>query len=487
MTIDETIKSGNKDKKLELKINECVDTLYYINDMIEEVDPLFTDNVCNTFFMMLGPVLIGSINSDVHLAYHVSIHVAFYILIQIFNIFKNSWIVDTIASCLLRPEIPCLLSDICNDPPPLSPPEMLSFDESVCIKNPIRNSLFSFLKCKDDNLVLLPLLVIQGVLMNQGITRQTLLSLGLANSKQVKEVDSSSAQATRDILEIVLNIYETYPLFRFTVYQTVSKIIYEIFTNLTIPVEFEYKTKRICCTNIERLQKLLESREFGEYILNCFDEQWNNVKKIDLNAKVHVQNHNILPVPSDEVKLSEDHKKPNSDLDLCKSLTKIFFLMRKLILLTDKFEEKDPNVYPFVYSSNLNTWIAGNCYSTQGISFSRVYLVSENFEHSIKYLADDEDFFVIVTPDLYKVDYASVNVIEKWRYLAAAINESNMQIQLVVQNKSQGKFVLGFDRPEDFYREHDKISLRISCSRSLELSMVESFLMETVHSLNKSL
>jgi hypothetical protein len=303
----------------------------------------------------------------------------------------------------------------------------------------------------------------------------------------VKELDASSAQATREILDIILNIYETYPLFRFAVYQTVSKIIFEIFTNLTVSPEYEFKTKKICCINIERLQKLLESREFGENILNFFDDQWDYVKKINLNAKVHVQNHNILPVLSEDVKIGEDHKKPVSDLDLCKALTKIFFLMRKLILLTDKFEEKDPNQYPFVYSSKMNDWQEGSCYSTEGISFNRVYLVGDNFEYSLKYLADDEDFFVIVTPDLYKVDFASVNVMEKWRYLSATILENNLQIELNVQRKKPVKYLLGFDSPEAFYREQEKLALRISCSRSLELSMVESFLLESLNSLNKSL
>lgn len=484
-SIDEAIKAGNKDKKLEMKINECIDTLYYVNDMVEEIDPIFTDNLCNTLFMVLGPVLVGSINSEVHLPYHVSIHVAYYMLIQIFNVFKNSWIVDSFSKCLLCPQVPCLLVDICNEPPPLAPPTMISFDQSVCVNNPIRNSMFGFLRCKDDNLVLLSLLVIQGIIMNQGISRATLLSLGLANSKQVHEVGPDSTQATKEILEIILNIYETYPLFRFTVYLAVSKIIYEIFTNLTVLPDYEQKTKLICCKNIERIQKLLESPEYSENILNFFDEEWDYVKKINFNSKVHVQNHNILPVLSDEFKLSEDHIKPNSDIELCKALTKIFFLMRKLIMLTDKLEEKDPNVYPFVYSSKMDSWVSGSCYSTQGIQFNRVYVAEESCEYSLKYLADDEDFFVIVTPDLYKVDFASVIMIKKWRYIYATINENNLQIKIRVAGKTPTEISLGFDNPEAFYLEYERIVMRISCSRSLELSMVESFLLETLNSLNK--
>lgn len=483
--IDEAIKVGNKDKKLEMRINECIDTLYYINDMIEEIDPIFTDNLCNTFFMVLGPVLVGSVYSDVHLAFHVSIHVAFYMLIQIFNVFKNSWIVDSFAKCLLCPELPCLFVDICSEPPPLSPPSMISFDYSVCVSNPIRNSIFAFLKCKDDNLVLLPLILIQGIVMNQGISRGTLLSMGLANSKQLHEVDAGSAQATREILEIILNIYETYPLFRFTVYLTVSKIIFEIFTNLTVLPEYEQKTKSVCCKNIERIQKLLESTEYSENILNFFDEEWEYVRKINFNSKVHVQNHNILPVLGEEVKVSDDHKKPSTDIELCRALTKIFFLMRKLIMLTDKFEEKDPNVYPFFYSSKMNNWTPGNCYSTQEIQFNRVYVAEENCEYSLKYLADDEDFFVIVTPDLYRVDYASVIITQKWRYVSATINEASLQIKIKVAGKSPTELSLGFESPEAFYREHERIVTRISCSRSLELSMVESFLLETLITFNK--
>ena len=87
-SVDKIVKSGKKNQRFDLLINDCVDMLYYINDMLDQLDPLFSDKLCNTFIVIIIPIIIGSINSEVHSSYHVAIHVAYYVLFQIFFTFK---------------------------------------------------------------------------------------------------------------------------------------------------------------------------------------------------------------------------------------------------------------------------------------------------------------------------------------------------------------------------------------------------------------
>ena len=87
-SVDKIVKSGKKNQRFDLLINDCVDMLYYINDMLDQLDPLFSDKLCNTFIVIISPIIIGSINSEVHSSYHVAIHVAYYVLFQIFFTFK---------------------------------------------------------------------------------------------------------------------------------------------------------------------------------------------------------------------------------------------------------------------------------------------------------------------------------------------------------------------------------------------------------------
>lgn len=467
------IKANARDGKFDLSINDCIDTLYYLNDMFEEVDPMFTDKLSNTFVLMFGPVLIGSINSEVHSQYHVAIHVAYFILVQVFSIFKNYYVVDTFATCLMDSEIPDLLLDICKEPPPMSPPEHVEFFSSVKVQNPIRLAMFSFLKCRDDNLVCLALLSLQGIITNIGISNGVLKSLGLlAYSKRDKE--DEFLDYDQETMDTLLGIYTTYPLFRFTNYHIISKIIYEITTGMTaqsLP-EYEMKVRKACCNNILKLQKLLESKEFSDPILNFFDEEWEFVKKINFTAVVAIKNHNIFPVIYEDEKISLDQKQPTSDIDLCRALVKLFFLMRKLIF---HLNSEDPNIYPFVYSSHMKDWQCGNTYNTQSLMFTRVYI--EDDEQPIKYIAEDDDFFVLIEPDLYRIDYGVVKAIQKWRYLSAAIGKKEHLLLLKGKNKS--KFLLRFDESGNFYQEVEKITFKISSSRSLEMSMVESFLMDS--------
>jgi hypothetical protein len=347
--IDKELKASNKEHRLEQMVNECVDTIYYLNDMLEEVDPLFADLLSSTFVQALGPVLFGSLIAEVHSAYHVSIHVAYYVLAQMCNIFKYSYLVDVIAECVLGKTISSSLNSIITGPPPVSPPVNVDFTLSEQVENKLQASIFSFLRCKDDNLVCLCLLVIQNIIKNKSVSKQLLHKMGLLLDASDSTESAPSFQIDSELLNILLHVYTTYPLFRFNAYNIVSNVIYALSCNLSTQAlqEYEVLVRTACCTNIDRLQKLLESKEFSDAILDMFDEEWEIIRKADLNGKVNIYFHNILPVVNESLKLGLEHRKPNSDLELCRMLVRIFFLMRKLIF---QINSEDPDVNPFVYA-----------------------------------------------------------------------------------------------------------------------------------------
>ena len=72
---------------------------------------------------------------------------------------------------------------------------------------------------------------------------------------------------------------------------------------------------------------------------------------------------------------------------------------------------EDPNVYPLFYPSKMKEWQCGNSYSTSNLQFERIFIGGN--ELNVKYIANDDDFFIMVDPDLQKIDYASVIAIEK--------------------------------------------------------------------------
>ena len=99
---------------------------------------------------------------------------------------------------------------------------------------------------------------------------------------------------------------------------------------------------------------------------------------------------------------------------------------------------------------------------------------NENF---VRYLAEDDDFFILVEPDLYKINFATVKAIEKWRNLSLTIDE-NSQVACIF-NKKQPKtssIKIMFENEDFFASEINKIEARIKNSKVSEISMVESFL-----------
>lgn len=425
--------------------------------MLEQIDPVFTDKLSNTFILILSPVLIGSLNSEVHGPYHVSIHVAFYVLIQVFRIIKFPWLLDIFVKFLLSEKISVVLFDIYNSPPPNSPSKIIEFQSEQQENNSGKQSFLSFLKCKDDNLVCLALLLLQYIVTNKGVTQVLLENLQLSPEHNV---DS-------EIFQGLIQIYGTYPLFRFTNYLIVSKILFELKC-----IDSELLIRQSCCENIMKLKILLESKEFADAFLDYFDEEWEKVKKINFRGNISVFNHNILPMPSNKVALEQ--RQPENDYELVRSLIKLFFLMRKLIFFLNS---DDPDTYPFIYTSQVKDWKCGNSYSTYGMQFTRVWMKST--EETVRYIVEDEDFFVLVEPDLNKIEFATVVAMEKWRNLEARRDEQFQMANLATRAKAKIDYFFSFENPDYFYIETERIQFKIASSRALEITLAESFLLDT--------
>jgi hypothetical protein len=106
-----------------------------------------------------------------------------------------------------------------------------------------------------------------------------------------------------------------------------------------------------------------------------------------------------------------------------------------------------------------------------------VFLLSENDD--IRYLVEDEDFFLLIEPDPHRINYGIVKAKVKWRHLTASANEFDWIIKLEVKGKVKEFYTLKFETVEKFYGELDKLSMKITSSRALEMSMIESFLLES--------
>ncbi len=108
----------------------------------------------------------------------------------------------------------------------------------------------------------------------------------------------------------------------------------------------------------------------------------------------------------------------------------------------------------------------------------RVFVESD--EAPIKYIAEDEDFFVLVEPDVGRMEFGTVKALEKWRSLRLKVDEKRQL--LVITLKNQKNIILNFTEPCEYFQMVERLSFKISTSRSFEMSMVESFLLDSCNS-----
>lgn len=164
--------------KLDQIMRDHVDNLYYINDIFAQDIPKINHGLADLLLRhVILPVLVGSLGSEKHQQHHLDIPLSAFFIAQILKIIKHPPLINSLAACLFLREVrqelltvvlgvlPMQVSIIPNESDDILLEDLEYLDESENLKhNTIRDVVFSFLRSRDDNLVTLTLLMIQGVM-----------------------------------------------------------------------------------------------------------------------------------------------------------------------------------------------------------------------------------------------------------------------------------------------------------------------------------
>mmetsp|Transcript_13741 Transcript_13741/g.13762 ORF Transcript_13741/g.13762 Transcript_13741/m.13762 type:complete len:192 (-) Transcript_13741:181-756(-) len=186
--------SMSNSSKLDQIIKDHVDNLYFMNDIFEQGITEINQELADLLLRhIILPVLVGSLGSERHMQHHLGIPLAAYLIIQILKTIRHPPLINTLAACLFLKEVrEELLTLTMNSPPlqalaggsrDLSPStdairlgsQMLDYldylkEPENLRHNTIRDVIFSFLRSRDDNLVTLTVLIIQGVILNGSVS-----------------------------------------------------------------------------------------------------------------------------------------------------------------------------------------------------------------------------------------------------------------------------------------------------------------------------
>ena len=248
----------NSLSKLDCVIGESLDLLYHFNDIFSQNREIFNLKLSDVLLkVLILPILIGSLIEKKLNPYHLPIPLALYMLSQILNILKYPWLTETLISLFFDPLICQSYYDVILSPPNRdSPPLQIS---ETKIENPVSLEIFSYLRCKEDNLTGLSLWLFQSALLSS------------ENLMDLQEDQEKSYKYITILQEILTSDFE----FRFFTSFLASKLLFELsFKQLpSLNGQDHQIIKSALSKKAENMKFLLNSYKNIIHIIRIFEEQ----------------------------------------------------------------------------------------------------------------------------------------------------------------------------------------------------------------------
>ena len=525
--INKALMEFSSSSKIDSLLTEQVDNLYYLNDIFNQDIPEYSQDLGNTFLRFLAlPMIVGTLSAEVSKPHHIYIPLATYFLVHVLGILKHPPVINTLVSCLFLKEIRQELLEACLGQfpyPPNSqdhkPPKqfdliklgalMVDYLEKLdepenMTKNPIRNSVLSFLRSRDDNLITLSLLVIDNVVWNNNIGNMVLWKSGLLPQNRMKKKkllgsiikdknddleelkDPNKAVYDSEIVENLLRLLNVDPPFRAVTCQLLLKLVlgfsYIENSPRSLLIEHEFFLNTAFKRNILKLRNFLSQNYYDDLFLEYFEEEFKKVSKINFTEKIACYSHLIYPVIENNLaQIPLDQRQPVSELESIRLEIKLFFLLRKAKYLLCQ-EEIPPNyninTYPLTYLKSECDWKQDQTYlmgEERQFVMCNMKLGKENF---VRFLTEDEDYFVLVEPDQYRLNYATVRTITKLRNVEVMADRADPRSLVIAIKKNQDSYqvVLTFEDSQRCVWAKRKIEENRKVSKSNDISLIESLL-----------
>ena len=387
--------------KLEELVFDTIDTMYFVNDIISQNNNDFNEKIYNIMINALVlPVLASSLITEKIHSHHVSIPIALYILTKIIEIINFRKLVQQVISLMFAPEILNSFIKILKEPPTR---ECVFLDNSEnTSQNLIFDNICMFLKCRDDNLIVLSLNLLS-----------TSLSCPYMDEDFLQKIfpdDSIYLNFMSLIGEIIISDSN----YRFITYLIGCKalhIIYNIAGMQSPRIERQILKNAL----IKYSDILIDlSRKMGSFI-KTFKEQWNYIEKINLNEKPNIPIHFIKSsIDENALNIVLDNRQCLNDNEINIIELRLFLLFRKVMILL--FFQNDAKANSFPLNDFYECSIKENesyPHDDNFFKFKPVFKVKlrENKGFYERILIKDDKFLVVVMNDPYTNSFYRVDIL----------------------------------------------------------------------------
>jgi hypothetical protein len=509
--------------RLDDLLNEQVDSLLYLNDIFDIDVPEVSFSLGDSFLRLLAlPLVAGSLGAKRRLREHLGLPTATYFLVQIFAHIKHSPVINTLLTAMFMPLLQPSLHAAIQGPPPAAPPsytyqccildsapsEVLRrserVKESLMVEfidegnestepNSVRDIFLSYLRSKDNNLILLTLLVLQEVLSSSAVNQRLLSAAGLMPQRQTRKQvllnsildqpelsEDSRPRYDISLMDALLKLFDTEPIFRTATYRLTVKLVILLAYREDVPQcllpEHELALDRAFRSVLLKLKRMLISLNLSDLFMEYFEEEWLKASRFTLSERTPCPALLLVPT-DDEVALSIPlHMRlPVGEVETARCLLAVFFSMRLLRFYMLR-QEAQVKAYPFSYSRPQCSWLEGQVQQIGSQTLVRC-TQKEGRSEVVKYLVEDESHFIIVEPDPSTLNSAKVNLISHLRSVEAMFDRSDPRTLVVAVKRGKDglQFMLTFEDPQSCLRTKRAMEERRRQAKEEDLALVLSY------------
>lgn len=507
--------------KLQIAIDEQIDHLYYLNDLCDVGHTALMNAIGEELLkQLILPMIAGSLGVTGSERGAVSIQLAEFMFVQIVTVLKHHTVVNgLIAAVFLREISPELLQLCVGEIPPA--PLFLSYSDPTSVTtlmkpdlkyshspkqakrtviqvldwiqglsqlpslvpNPIRAELITFLRSKDDNLLILTCSALSALLSSQEIQRSLLVASGLLPGAQAKaqalyaavlaeleEAQGPSIPLDDEVITLLLSILAAEPPFRLTTIALVCQVLLTLGDSLTI--QHIQALNPTLLAAFQRVNLLKIKSFYMDCFVDLFEEERDSVLKTDLKSRIPLNIHHLLPLSEEETaKLPLSDRAPNGEIEVARRDIHMLLLLLKLKTLLRGDTDR------LTVVSTVPQYQKGKSYPLQDVEITHCGL--KQGQTSLPHLLPTSpSFFILALPTPHSPGHFTISLITSLRQVEAMVDRSDPRTLVLAlkQGADSLQVELEFQSTQVCCRVKKDIDERRKTAKADELERTEEML-----------
>ncbi|EAR83388.3 CLEC16A, putative (macronuclear) [Tetrahymena thermophila SB210] len=362
--------------------------------------------------------------------------------------------------------------------------------------NPFRDLILSYLRSKDDNLIMLTLQFLNSIVQNKFICDEILEYCGLLtqrknkiNYKNPKNLDSLKSFQVN-----LMKILQIDPPFRLNNYFIISKLIYE-FACVNHSHDILLTNDQICLFNdayrlqILKMNALIKTQIVWDFIIDLYEVEFEYIEQNLLKQTKQLDYFCFLPLDNCPNSVDLLFRQPTTKRDITRRDLMLFFIVRKLryILIANTGLKEIENNLDLSYKSFLNNelphWEEGKFYEIQQSKMYSCELIEKDKKVKQLYYLKDQQNMILVEYNENNRNEVKVYKNERLKKVEAQIDRADpRKLELVIKNITyNGKekyddFILIFENIDTCSQIKKILDENRKTSKQIEMTVLVKFL-----------